>query len=277
MIASNLEQIWSQVEVHPAADLFPMMSPEEYEGLRDDIHQHGQREKIVLWQGLLIDGRNRLRACIELGIEPEHIALPEDADPVAFVCSLNVHRRHLNTSQRASIAARLCSIPRGGDRRSDDFKVQICTSIDEASDLMNVSPRTTKTAKKVQEKAKPEVVKKVEAGKMSVNAAAKTIDPKPKYEVRTDPLSAIKKQISDLEDGPAYELYRWQRSQMASAEAEGYVTENGPELTADDIELLGSLVESENTLGIMWHLIRAIEPAKLGVVRDFISDMEEEE
>jgi hypothetical protein len=275
MIASNLEQIWSQVEVHPAADLFPMMSPEEYEGLRDDIHHHGQREKIVLWQGLLLDGRNRLRACIELGIEPEHIALPEDADPVAFVCSLNVHRRHLNTSQRASIAARLCDMPHGGNRRSESFKAQICAS--KAAEMMNVSERSVDTARKVREKAKPEVVKKVEAGKMSVNAAAKTIDPKPKYEVRTDPLATIKKQISDLEDGPAYELYRWQRSQMASAEAEGYVTEGGPELTADDIELLGSLVESENTLGIMWHLIRAIEPAKLGVVRDFISDMEEEE
>jgi len=274
MIASNLEQIWSEIETHPAADLFPMMSPEEYEGLRDDIHQHGQREKIVMWQGMLIDGRNRLRACIELGIEPEVMELPEDADPVAFVCSLNVHRRHLNTSQRASIAAQLCNIPSHGDRRSESFRAQICAQ--KAAELMNVSERSVDTARKVREKAKPEVVKKVDAGKMSVNAAAKTIDP-PKPEPRRDPLSAIKKQISDLEDGPAYELYRWQRSQMASAEAEGYVTEDGPDLTADDIEILGSLVESENMLGIMWHLIRAIEPAKLGVVRDFVSDMEDEE
>jgi hypothetical protein len=272
---SNLEAIWEEIKVHPAAELFPMMSPEEYEGLRDDIHQHGQREKIVLWQGMLIDGRNRLRACIELGIEPEVMELPEDLDPVAFVCSLNVHRRHLNTSQRASIAAQLCNIPSHGDRRSESFRAQICAQ--KAAEMMNVSERSVDTARKVREKAKPEVVKKVEAGKMSVNAAAKTIDPKPKYEVRTDPLAILKKQIAELDDAPAYELYRWQRSQMASAEAEGYLTDGGPELISDDIELLASVIESDNMLGIMWHLIRAVEPSKANLIYEFLQEMEDRE
>jgi hypothetical protein len=266
---SNLVEVWSSVEVHPAAELFPMMSDEEYAGLVEDIHQHGQREKIVLWQGQLLDGRNRLKACIELDIEPEVIELPEDADPVAFVCSLNVHRRHLTATQRASIAARLCNIPRGGDRRSKDFKVQNCTSVEDASEMMSVSPRSTKTAKKVQEKADPKIVAKMDAGKISLNAAAKTIDPPATYEVRRDPLAAIKKQIQALEDGPADQLYRWMRHQQASAESESYVDEDGPPLAADDVDLLSQLCESDNAIGVIRHWLSYAGEAKSAIVREF--------
>jgi hypothetical protein len=264
---SNLVEVWSSVEVHPAAELFPMMSDEEYAGLVDDIHQHGQREKIVMWQGQLLDGRNRLKACIDLDIEPEVSELPEDADPVAFVCSLNVHRRHLTTGQRASIAARLCDMPHGGNRRSENFKAQICAS--KAAEMMNVSERTVDTARKVREKAKPDVVKKMAEGKMSVNAAAKTIDPPATYEVRRDPLEAIKKQIQALDDGPADQLYRWMRHQQASAESDGYVIEDGPPLAADDVDLLGQLCESDNAIGVVWHWLKNAGEAKSAVVREF--------
>ena len=264
---SNLVEVWSSVEVHPAAELFPMMSDEEYAGLVDDIHQHGQREKIVMWQGQLLDGRNRLKACIELDIEPEVSELPEDADPVAFVCSLNVHRRHLTTGQRASIAAQLCNIPSHGDRRSESFRAQICAQ--KAAEMMNVSERTVDTARKVREKAKPDVVKKMAEGKMSVNAAAKTIDPPATYEVRRDPLEAIKKQIQALDDGPADQLYRWMRHQQASAESDGYVIEDGPPLAADDVDLLGQLCESDNAIGVVWHWLKNAGDAKSAVVREF--------
>jgi hypothetical protein len=179
----------------------------------------------------------------------------------------------LNTGQRAAIAARLCSIPRGGDRRSDDFKVQICTSIDEASDLMNVSPRTTKTAKKVQEKAKPEVVKKMDSGKLSVNAAAKTIDPKPAYEVRTNPLAGIKKQIQALDDGPADELLRWLRNQLAPSESESAVIDGGPPLDQDSIDLLGELMEHQNVIGVLWHWLHNVGAAKAEIVKGFCEEI----
>jgi len=269
----TLMEIWADVPIFEVANYFPMMSEDEYAGLVDDIHQHGQRQPIVMWQGMLVDGRNRLRACIQLGIEPDVRELPEDADAVAFVCSVNIHRRHLNTGQRAAIAARLCGIPRGGDRRSDGFKVQICTSIDEASELMNVSPRTIKTAKKVQEKAEPEVVKKMDSGKLSVNAAAKTIEPKPVVEVRHCPLAPIKKQIAALDDGPADELLRWMRNQLAPSESESAVVDGGPPLDQDDIDLLGQLAASPNSMGVVWHWLRNIGPAKAGIIGEFCAEV----
>jgi hypothetical protein len=98
-----------------------------------------------------------------------------------------------------------------------------------------------------------------------------------KPEPRRDTLAILKKQIAELDDAPAYELYRWQRSQMASAEAEGYLTDGGPELISDDIELLASMIESDNMLGIMWHLIRAVEPSKANLIYEFLQEMEDRE
>jgi hypothetical protein len=267
---SDLVEIWDGVEVFEVANYFPMMSDDEYEGLLDDIRQHGQREKIVLWQGKLVDGRNRLKACLELDIEPEYMELPEDTDPVAFVCSLNVHRRHLTTSQRAMIAGMLADLE-NGKRPS-----QICeggVKREDAAKMMNVSARSVDTAKKVKENAAPEVVAKVKDGKMSLNAAAKTIDPPTKPEVRRDPLATIKQSIQDLEDGPADELYRWMRNQMAPAESESYVDEGGPQLAADDIDLLGQLVNSENSLSVIWHWLRNAGAAKALIVVEFAQEV----
>lgn len=94
------------LDVHPAAELFPLMVGAEYEALVEDIRANGQREPGKTVDGKLIDGRNRERACADAGIE--FVTVPVDLngdDPVAYVVSLNVRRRNLNASQRAIAAA----------------------------------------------------------------------------------------------------------------------------------------------------------------------------
>jgi len=91
---------------HPGADIFPMMDEASYAALREDIREHGQRIGIDVIDDLIVDGRNRYKACIELGIEP-YIRLFEGDDPLAYILSMNLHRRQLSTSQRATCAARL--------------------------------------------------------------------------------------------------------------------------------------------------------------------------
>ncbi len=88
-------------QAHAATELFPMMSDDEFAALKADIEQHGQREPAVYYKGQVLDGRNRARACEELGIELSQRELDEDQDPVAFVLSVNLHRRHLTPSQRS--------------------------------------------------------------------------------------------------------------------------------------------------------------------------------
>jgi uncharacterized ParB-like nuclease family protein len=88
--------------LHPAAALFPAMDEAAFAALVADIAAHGQREPILILDGQVIDGRHRLRACEQLGLEPlvREISAA-DGDPFCLVVSLNLHRRHLSESQRA--------------------------------------------------------------------------------------------------------------------------------------------------------------------------------
>ena len=171
-----------QYEIHPVADLFPLMSEAEYQGLKEDINENGQRESIVVWCEQIIDGRNRLRACNELGKTPEYCELDEDVDPLKYVVSHNLHRRHLTTSQRAMVAAGIANLQKGGDRKSEEIKTQICTLIiDDAAKQMNVSARSVNNAKAVKDKGAPGLADMVRDGKVSVDAASK-VAKKPKAE-----------------------------------------------------------------------------------------------
>ena len=87
-----------ELKHHPAADAFPMMDDPHYGELRDDIERNGQIDPITVQDGKILDGRNRYKACIELGIEPS--TREHDGDPWAYVWSLNGQRRDLVAEQR---------------------------------------------------------------------------------------------------------------------------------------------------------------------------------
>lgn len=90
-----------EIKNHPAADAWPMMDNGRYSELLADIQANGQREPITLCDDMVLDGRNRYRACIELNIAP--ITRKYEGDPWAFAWSLNGNRRDLADVQRALI------------------------------------------------------------------------------------------------------------------------------------------------------------------------------
>ena len=94
------------LEFHPVANIFPLMTGAEYDALVSDIAEHGQREAIWLHDGEILDGRNRYRACLDLGLVPEFREYTGD-DPQSFVVSLNLHRRHLTREQRDEVIRQL--------------------------------------------------------------------------------------------------------------------------------------------------------------------------
>lgn len=123
-------------EYHEVANIFPLMTGEEFAALRDDIAANGLREAIWLHpDGRIIDGRNRHRACVELGIAPVYRTWNGQGSLVAFVVSLNLHRRHLTSSQKAVIAcdilpmleaeARVRQVALAGTRRNGDLDQKV--------------------------------------------------------------------------------------------------------------------------------------------------------
>lgn len=92
-------------EVHPVAELFPMLADDELADLADDIAVRGLLQPIVLDPaGRLLDGRNRLTACEKAGVEPTFTVYDGD-DPNGYALVVNITRRHLSTGARAVIAA----------------------------------------------------------------------------------------------------------------------------------------------------------------------------
>jgi hypothetical protein len=133
-------------EFHPLADIFPMLDENSvgFKALVEDIKERGLQDSIWLFEEKILDGRNRYRACQLLGIDVHvrtyHKPKP---DPIGFVLSVNLHRRHLNEGQRAMVAAKLASLDLGANQHSEG------TSIDAASKLLNVSRSSVDRARTI--------------------------------------------------------------------------------------------------------------------------------
>jgi hypothetical protein len=116
----------SLIKIHPAADLFPPMGPDELRTLGEDIKANGLHRHIIFWsekgecpihdpksrkRAVLLDGRNRLDAMALAGIEIKFdetlLHTVYQGDPYAYVVSANIHRRHLTTAQKSELIEKL--------------------------------------------------------------------------------------------------------------------------------------------------------------------------
>jgi ParB-like chromosome segregation protein Spo0J len=102
----------TELGFHPLANLFPLMEGADFDELMQDIRENGLREPICVHECQILDGRNRYMARMVAGVEPRFEAFPVGEDPLAFVISRNLHRRHLTVQQRAAVAAELATMER---------------------------------------------------------------------------------------------------------------------------------------------------------------------
>lgn len=93
-------------EIHPLAEIMPDLSQKDYQELLLDIQTNGLLDPITLFEGKVLDGRNRLRACQEAGVEPQFVEFT-GSDPAAFVLSKNVTRRHFKPGQKAMVVVKM--------------------------------------------------------------------------------------------------------------------------------------------------------------------------
>lgn len=168
----------SQLTVHPAAALFPMMSDSELDVLAADIQAHGLRMPIVVMGLEILDGRNRLEGCKRAGIPPRLVEWDGTGSLTAWVFSVNLHRRHLTTSQRAMLAARAIEVFKKEAVERQEAGVQSADagrSRDKAADMLKVSAFSVLKAQQVIAKATPELVAAVDAGQVPVATASQVI------------------------------------------------------------------------------------------------------
>lgn len=157
-----------QLECHPYCLAIPEMTEQEYQDLKGDISGSGLLEPIVLFDGMILDGRHRYRACLELEIEPWFKEFDGPDSLLDYVVSINLRRRHLDDSQRAMAMANLSKLERGSNQHGSvlegEFKkedIQICTSSltgKEAADKAGVGIVTMSHAMKVDRKGAPELI-----------------------------------------------------------------------------------------------------------------------
>jgi ParB-like chromosome segregation protein Spo0J len=160
----------NSIPFHPLADIFPLLEGDEFASLVEDIREHGLLTQIVLYEGAILDGRNRYRACVEAGVEPQFETY-DGENPLAYVVSFNLKRRHLDESQRAMVAARIANLPLGANQHRSGQLADAPTQ-EQAASMLNVGERSVRRAREVLDEGAPELVEAVDRGAVSVSAAA---------------------------------------------------------------------------------------------------------
>lgn len=98
------------LDSHPLSETVPgEMDGDEFSAICSDIKAHGLAQSIVLYQGKILDGRTRYRACLKLGVKPTTTEFKGTAQQASdYVISANLQRRQLTSMQKAIVAARMC-------------------------------------------------------------------------------------------------------------------------------------------------------------------------
>ncbi len=167
--------------------IFPDKPEPEYGALKESISRLGLLDPILMWRGMVVDGYHRLRACLELGLEPRFDVLSADADPMEIVVDRMGTQRHLNETARAA-AVRALGKPKPGrpkGSRKNRANLRSFRSRRWASQKFRVSERTITTMLKIadpQSGAIPEVRRALATGLTSANDGIKALQESPEVQ-----------------------------------------------------------------------------------------------
>ena len=241
-----------EYRINEIADALPMVSDVELQELADDIKANGQIESIKLWNDEIIDGRNRYAACKLAGVDPRFETIEVD-DPVSYVTSTNVRRRHLTKQQIGlfiAFATEVMSREESGKKsaiaRGEKEHVQNCTSsktdAERAKDA-GISVRTLKTARKMV-KDDPETARSVMRGEKpkAKDDASQGMKAATAYEAIQDGVFA-----EDVEAAEEYGINR------------GRVSEYRSVVTADP-DLAAKVKAGEVPLAEAYRTVKAKDP-----------------
>lgn len=191
------------LEFHPAANLFPLLNEQELSELADSIRQNGQRDPIVIHpDGRILDGRNRFLACQKLNIKVKTVnytGMGDMSDAIKFVVDTNLVRRHLNSSQRAMIAAKSEDILHA-ERNSARERMEAGTpseiirkgrATEQVASQFKTNARYIEKAEKLIEQA-PDLAEQIEAGILTIPQAERQVKEQHRQEKRESDAERIR-------------------------------------------------------------------------------------
>ncbi len=182
-------QNWKTLKPHPLSELVEYGVGIDLNGMAAHMRQHGydEGEPIILFEDRTLDGRHRLLAAVKAGVVPTFREFV-GPDAMAYVAK-KLLRQHLDTSQRAMLAAKLSRLPPSPD-------AQICASptMAQAAETMHVSLRSVTNAAKVLDHGTPELSEAVSDETLAVSDAAA---------VATQPADVQKQAVEAVRKGVA--------------------------------------------------------------------------
>ena len=185
---------------HPLTNRMPIKPEHEYEALEESIRIHGLQQPLIRFEGKVLDGRHRLRACKELGIPVavlDFVGSTEDA--LVYVLQANQYHHDYGAGQRAAVAAMLmpdvsemvaqgrlekvraawdakraggCSQKIGNNLGTTDTRTRSHAIVGQ---MMRVNHAYVEHALRIQRDA-PELFKQLHAGTITMQAAIKKLD-----------------------------------------------------------------------------------------------------
>lgn len=257
---------------HPAANVLPWLPEDELQALADDIAANGQEYGIVrLPDGRVVDGRNRELACRVAGVEPTYRDEDmTDDEVIDLVVSRNIHRRNLTASQRAMIAAELANLRKGQHKNEIGTGAYLASealenkaSQADAAQMLDVSPRSVRSAAKVKNQA-PELVEAVRQGDLDVKTAAKVADlparDRKKVARAADPKEAARKVLDRAKDGAEPAGPTLHVADQESAADEGVEFVAGVEALCRDVDQVAARMKAlkASRFGYSMHVDSAV-------------------
>lgn len=235
-------------QYHEVANIFPLIQGEEFEALKSDIKQNGLLEPIWLHpDGRIIDGRNRHRACIETSTQMKFKTWNGSGSLVSFVVSLNLHRRHLSSSQKAAVAVEILPILEAEAKQRQGERTDLHNDIveifpqcdggrarDIAAEITGTNGRYVSEAKKLKEEA-PELFEAVQAGEMTIPQAKREVIKKDAEALRVEPIKPPQGKYSTIVVDPPWPMEKLERNVRPNQFAFDYPTMSIEEICAFDV------------------------------------------
>ena len=180
--------------------IIPKLADGEYRRLEESIQAEGCRERLITWEGILVDGHNRYRICHENNIPFETCEKEFSSHEavVEWIILNQFSRRNLTNYHKVVLASKYRSILEVRAKKSQGQRTDIIQKSEKSSPstdtnkelarMIGLSIDTICKVTKIIKEAPPELKVRLDAGEVSINQAHKEVKkPKPSSEIKELP------------------------------------------------------------------------------------------